>query len=482
MGKIIETKINSFDGGLSNDLRVNSANKYALLRNFDPFTYKHKLVPRGNVTAKETKALNIVKLLYAPRASYGNYIFGLGIKAGGYLPAVYYFDEATGWQAPANNEGASGARSEDVFFSYKGYAYLWGGGNALKRFDLDSGDAFNDTYQSLNYTTVVQPIHHKSDDCAYFFNDHYVHRLNDTVFDGGTDTIPLTLPDDGYITAACSYGNFIAIAWTADDGLRNTVFLWDRNATLNTISERYDYGAGKIIHLADLGGRLTAVVESYPKLLIKQLYGGTLEVISELVSNAIGGFLPAKKTNLVIDNKLYFPFDLDADGGDRLGVYVVRSDGSISMDYAIDDATTYKDIFTDGSYMWFAHSNDGSVDRISLSSTLNTETAIYESLIFGERGKYYKLNSVEVTMSPTTGDVTLKYRKKESDSWVEIFTHTTNYSYGHQTVAFETASTGVSIGDTLPNFNEIQFRVEAVSGAIITGLNFKAEEIDAKPN
>jgi len=53
-----------------------------------------------------------------------------------------------------------------------------------------------------------------------------------------------------------------------------------------------------------------------------------------------------------------------------------------------------------------------------------------------------------------------------------IMTHSTDDAVKHSAINIE------STGATLPQFNEIQFRIESTGGAVITGLKFKYEDID----
>ena len=70
----------------------------------------------------------------------------------------------------------------------------------------------------------------------------------------------------------------------------------------------------------------------------------------------------------------------------------------------------------------------------------------------------------------------LKYRKDEETSWTQIYSDGTDNSISHSAINIE------SSGDNLPEYKEIQFRIESTGGAEITGLKFKSEEIDKDLN
>jgi len=75
---------------------------------------------------------------------------------------------------------------------------------------------------------------------------------------------------------------------------------------------------------------------------------------------------------------------------------------------------------------------------------------------------------------PTAGQVVMKYRVNNETSYTTIFTDTTDNDITHSAVNIE------SSGATLPQFRELQLRVESTGNAEITGISLKWEEIDSK--
>ena len=73
---------------------------------------------------------------------------------------------------------------------------------------------------------------------------------------------------------------------------------------------------------------------------------------------------------------------------------------------------------------------------------------------------------------PAAGSVVLKYRKDEETSYTTIFTHTTDNSLSHSAINIE------SSGATLPEYREIQFRIESTGNAEITSFSFVYEDQD----
>lgn len=423
MGKIIETIINRFDGGLSEDKRVKSANKYSLTKHFDAFTYPHKLVPHyktETVIAEDDIAhetFSIVKFLYAPATARGanEYrLFGFGKYYGTDLAAIYDYNIDDSFSTPrfvgASTDGTKyksdiGIRNEDVFFYYKNFIYFWAG-KYLQAYDTTGSAAINEGFYDASSApdTVCQPVHHTSD-IAYFFHDNFVHTLNDTSWSAKV----LTLPSANRIVAACAYGNYLAIGCINKDfgtitgaDFQSTVYLWDRDSGLATLTARIDFGRGKLLHLATLDNKLIGVVNNYAdgqyglkkgKIYIKQASDNTTVILNEITTDAridadsTGvAFLP--RTNFVKENKLYFPMRADLNGDERNGIWVVDSLGRISLDFVEEAVATdkyYQGIYQTGNMWWIAHSGDGSVTRTDDGATYSSTLAsTYESLILGD--------------------------------------------------------------------------------------------------
>jgi hypothetical protein len=291
-------------------------------------------------------------------------------------------------------------------------------------------------------------------------------------------------------TAACAYGDYLAIACvTTGTFPHSTVFLWDRDSSLSTVTQRIDFGPGKVIHLVSLDNKLIAVMDYFTgntfgllkgKVLIKQASGNTSFILNELLTDNNTASLP--KNGVLKDNKYYFPMKLPLNGDNRLGIWRIDGNGYASLEVVEEEATIINAIYLVGNVWWISHGTDGSVNRTDYDNPAYSTTlaSVYESLInLGinlTSNKTYKLLKVGVMTEamPSAGQIVLKYRKDENldSTWTTIFTNTTNDSIYHKTVNIE------STGATLPEFREIQLRVESTGGAILTGIYFEWEEID----
>lgn len=487
MGKITKHLINRFDGGATDDHRINIANKYALTKNFDAFTYAHKLVPQYRTVANEVKSQKVVKFIYAQwtsDATYPNRLYGYGVAFGTTCPGVFMWkiDDGTfAREVPINNTSAVSGRNEDVFFYYKRYIYMWAGGSKLVRFDTQASDAFNDSYQTISYTNVAQPVLHPSDDIAYFFTDNNVHTLNGASW----TTNALVLPSQYKITGACAYGNYLAIACTTLGSVEknSVVFLWDRDSSITTLSQRIDFGQGEIKHIANLNNRLVTVMNHYAnnstfgltngKIIVKTYNGNFGQPLNEFINDSYTADLMTK-TNYVRDGKLFFPANPKFNGDTRLGIWGVDGNGKMTISFIEEEATQYDGIYMTGNIWWIAHSGDGSVNYIDTAAYSTTNPSVYESLLIGSTNNTNKLISAGVLTEPmpSAGQIVLKYRLGDTGNWITIYTDGTDSSTFHEAINIE------SSGDTLPDYHELQFQINSTGGAVVTGIEFKEESID----
>ena len=471
MGRIVETKITRFDGGLSEDKRVKDLSKFSLTKHFDVFTYPHKLVPYCSTEADETKTYKIVKFLYAPWLSVGAYrLYGFGVIVGETKTKVYSYeiDSATfpptnHWEAPSKGESAVAIRNTDVFFYYKNYIYMWAGSRYLIRFDTTNSDNFNDNYyDATTFTTVVQPVHHPADDIAYFFHDNFVSKQNGAA---AFEPKVLTLPSQFKIVSACPYGSYLAIGCITKGifNVQSIVFLWDRDSDLTTLTDRIDFGEGALKYLANLNNKLIGIVDFYTqgslaefpfgmrkgKLIIKQASGNFAMPLNELNTDSTNT-MDMGSNCIIKNNKLYFSLSLTLNSDTRLGIWCVDENGKIALDFVEEEATSYQGIYIAGNMWWIAHSGDGSVNRIdNILAPSSTLPSIYESLIFntGDSDLTKKLVGATVMTEklPSSSRVILKYRKDGATAWKPIFVNVLNNSISHGAINFESLTATMTI-------------------------------------
>jgi hypothetical protein len=502
MGKVFEQKINNFSGGFSNDKRATNFSKYGITRHFDTYSFPHKLVPFYGTSplAGEDKTKRIIKFVYAPTSNGGTTyrLWGFGGADVGALTnniEVYYLSGGSWSQVGGVFEGGTSNRNTSVFFYYKGYIYMWVNNAALSRCDVAGSIAFENAYKSITITSgVAEPVHHPSDDIAYFFVNNTVYKQSVAGAIGGADlTLALTLPPDLKITCACPYGDYLAIGCAPVDaaalGQKSVVYLWDRDSSVTTVTQRIDFGEGNLTHLASLDGKLIGVLNFFAtKCVIKQANGNSSVIINEIPSDSYSGLvMPA--TRAVKNNKLYFPLTAPQGSDAQRGIWSVDSSGRATIaivENEVESASskTYESVYSLGDDWLICHSGDFSTNLMGFYTGISgsgvayylVDVSQYETLIIngGDSSQKKKLVSVtaEFEALPVAGSVTVKYKKDAETSYTTIFTDSTDNDISHKAINIE------SSGDTLPQFYEIQLRVGSIGGAVITGLKVKWEEID----
>lgn len=478
--------INRFDGGIADDTRAANTNEYALTKHFDVFNGSGNLTPFRDFTANEfPNDLNLTQFVYADEN-----IYALGTPLGSNAAKIYRKNGEVidgNWIENRSIEG-TGSRNDQVFFHYKNYLYGWRSQSHLWRHgDITGAAETHADYQSIAYDTVAQPIHYSADDSAYFFADNKVYRLNyDNVTQDVTwEGVVLTLPNDQVITCATEYGAFLAIGAQSKSGVGDaTVYLWDRDSSLKTVTAKYKWGSGSLSGLGVSDGYLIGIgyIGGYSfniknTLAVRQLIGDQFYSIKEISLDKDYSYRLGQRTHE--DNgKLYFSVSSYQDTpGELTGIWVVgrqahQSPLTVTQAYSVptDGLDLISGFFFLNDYLFVSHS-EGQVDRISKTATY-TVPSVYESAIFSSEGITQDLVGVTVTTTPLPedGQVVLKYKRDADTDWTTVFTHTDDNSLRH--TAVKDAS-----GNELGHFKEVQFRIESTGGAVITGLRITYEPV-----
>lgn len=518
--------ISQFDGGLANDLRSSDTTKFAFTKNFDTLSFPHRLVPyRSYEAGNDTLNRKLSAFLYQ-----NGKIFGRGFVSG--TPTKYdiqvYYKTALGdgvWITPTNGT-ASAAYATDwtanmgpLFIYYNGFIYgVHGGSNPpvdVFRYDVDDVDAFVSSATSLTGAGLSQGVVHSKDQTLYIAGKNKLHKnVGVTVGTEGTWTNNiLALPSNYTITCLAEYGNYLAIAMVSDDPLAQTskVFLWDRDSSVATLSESIDWGLGSLNVLEELEGQLIGISlakrENSGNLLFRSTLSfkyyagaqGAVEFYKLLGASAAGTYITSLgKERQKANNRLYFKAQFVSPEGTQTkeGIWsVARSGGRYSVQ--VEYESKYNNdtgippvidtFFLAGDYAYIAYSDSGTFSG-NVSKTNDAETyannSDYESLIFsgtspkdpGDASQTKKLIGVTVNTAalPSGASVLLQYRidsniNTDYTTWTDIFTNTVANSLSHSAVNIESG------GGNLPEFNEIQFRIRSLGGAIITGFNYEAE-------
>lgn len=509
MAKIYEQKINRFDGGIADDSRQPISSVAALLKHFDCFSNPFKLTPYRSVEAEASTVsvadLKTYDLRHFLLGSNGK-MFALGKDGSGFPQILQKTDPTTGtWSLPSTSVG-NAARIKGFFIEWASALWFMEGTTKLSKWVI--GSTVTDGVATLG-STITTVAH------GLIFGDNMFGAYNNKVFKVSsagavTDNVTPALPSDMRITSMTRWGNYIMIGMaygtsaTASPTGRSIVYQWDGSST-TVFNDIIDFGEGALQVLGNIEGRVVGVSNKYLEtpsgltslavgggsMVVRMWAGGAPQVMKEMVANqsvTLGRFI---QDVVVKNNKMYWvasvPFNqsTSTESTYHLGIWVfgrknVNSNFTLSLDYIIDsviDTANFKinSFGNAGNYWFINHSADFSVHKTDDAANY-TETSVYETPIInnGDSSITKKLIGVTIYTAPlpTAGQVVLKYRKDEDTSYTTIFTHTTDNSISHSAINIE------SSGATLPQFKEIQFRIESTGGAEITGLKFKVEEID----
>jgi len=498
MGKIFETKINKFDGGMTNDLRSKDLSKSRVLRHFDVFSSGEKMTPYLSMEADgstgDTEKLTL--FLTAGTTQANTIQYGLGVVSASSKAKVFERASAPSgtWSGSTTGESSSGARSEKLFVLYKdgsnnNVIYGARAGTHIWSYRIDN-DTFNDTERAITHTDIAQGLVHSKDDNLYIPYDNKIAKK-----DAGTWTNEaLTLPLNTIVTSIAEYGNYLAIATKPKYvGGRSTIYLWNRDDSLTTLSEKIDWGTDDLQIIEELGGFLIGIsttaatsVVIEPKVSFKVVTGSGTRKLFEI--NATDTTVQFGRNCQKLNNRIYFMMLVEINNFFQMGVWSVAMNESgqfaLSLDRLLNNGdTTFtasdlpKGFQLLGDFMTVAFDDGGTfVIRVTDAAKTDFSSAFsdYESLILngGDSDLTKKLIGATVMFEPlpANGAVTLDFKADEDSSFTTIYSaFTTDNAISHGAINIE------SSGGALPEYKEIQFRIRSKGKAVITGMKFKYE-------
>ena len=504
MGKIQETTISRFDGGVVNDPRDPRESVAQVVSNFDILTDPYRMKPyRDSESGHDNASTETIRNFCMARRTGTTYsLYGLGITPGGGIAEVYYKDITTGgsndlgdngWTETANNAAASGATNFNLFVFYRyttvANSRIFGasGGTRIWSYDPTGTVAFDDAGRNITYTNIAQGVVHPKDDILYIPYDNKIAKNSNGSW---TDTA-LTLPESHYITSISPFGNYLAIAMAPLSAVGDSlVYLWDRDATLATLSDVINWGSETLQIIEEIDGLLIGIsyagnntIRNNQRVVFRYLNGSNASKFREYTAGSGTIVLPIAKRKE--NNRLYFLMQLSINGSTREGVWsigrtrdewTVTHERTPNNDTALAGSNTLYDFFLVGDYMFITYLTSGSVGMSKTNDQSSfTATSIYESKIFNDGDASLKKKLIGATVMfealPAAGSVVLKYKKDEETSYTTIFTDTTDNDISHSAVNIE------SSGASLPEYKEISFRIESTGGAVITGLSWMSNNV-----
>lgn len=500
------------EGGIADSPRSAGVGQTALCSTFDIFSDPAKITPYRSSLAQQTS------VSVADLSAYDVRHFQLGLDGKEYgLGVSSTFPQilrkstpiSGNWDKPATSAG-NAVRVLGAFIEWQTAFWFFEGTNKLSKWAI--GGAVTDGVATLSQTiTTVAQGCVGPDNNLYVFYNNQVARVSPAGV--VTDAVLTALPSDMRITSVARYGDKLAIGMaygtsaTATPSGRSQVFLWDM-VTTTTVSDVIDWGDGALMVLGNIEGQLVGVTDKYlssnlgasnGSMVVRVWAGGIPRVHKEIVANQIvtlGRFL---QDVVIKNNKMYWvasvPFgsSTSTESTFHLGIWVfgrknMNGNFALALDYVEENVSSsnfYINSFGAAGDYWFINHSS----TFAVHSTLNTATYSFTSIVESPilntiallRGHYIgdssitkQLNGVTVNFVPlpSGASVTLKYRKNEETSYTTIFTYSTTSGISHSAINIE------SSGAVLPQYKEIQFRVESTGGAEILGLKYKGEVID----
>jgi hypothetical protein len=488
--------LENFGQGMTADIRDQSVGRVKLIKHFDILTRPHTLTPYHSQINGDSNSANNQMTDFV---QWQSRIYGIGQWSAGKL-LINYQDTFTSssWLNTANNAGNHIA-VPGCFVSYHNLLYgVYDSGKVWKYDPTGAGLTEDSIPGPINSIPTAAPnydqpngIVHSKDDILYLAIGNIVASNNN-----GSWTNPaLTLPSGYIITAMCEYGNYLAIACTTtNNGVmptgRSVVYLWDRDSTLNTISEVIDFGFGVIRVLDQIEGELIAVslredvFSNLASRFIFRKYAGNQAVtFQELIASSTTGLMLGRGQRYN-NNRLYFMAGIEIDGTlhngiwgigkDPSGHWIVWFDRLPNNDTAIA-AGSLTGFYVMGDFMYISY-NDGGYNLTMTSSTSTAyagssiiETVINPNMPVLDHTANKQLETIAVSYDPipSGGQVVIKW-KVDGGSWNTARTETT---VGRVVSEIPSAEANFTSG------REYQFRIESTGGVMLTGMKYKYEPL-----
>lgn len=486
--KIVKT-INSFYGGITDELRSGDYTKCAHVSHFDIYRDPNRLYPMpGYVSDENDGSTSDGMKVYNLRgfwADSGN-LYAVGNKSNG--TGTKFFSKASAetasWSAMANGEGTDDLADNTFMFSPNSggnFFVVTNAGGSTYVANYQNGVGVTDKYATLQSTVTTLPhVVEFSFNNTYYFNTGQddvasTVKASTTITDPAKDT-------SQYITDVQSGDELVGLMGFRFYPYKAQLQLWDAASAL--ADQKIEFGDGRESALGNVSGVWVAAIannlvansinDDYANgeysLDIRYASGGGYKPLTRLfaATNTNGKLLPIRGKH---KNAMLFYARIPQDATPttyKEGVWAVgqvREGMPLALSLLLDtsDLGSIEAHYTFGKHHYFGHGGDGSVSRLdAIDDGTYDVDAEYHSLFFGSENPYMKeLDGIAVLTEdiPSGASVTVYYRFDENDSWSSMGSSSTAGAEKHK---FTRNSDGTPIG----KFREIQFRL-VVSGKVI---------------
>lgn len=493
--------IDRFDRGMALDKYQQGTGLSSVIKDFNIFRSPNRLFPTRDLITDTDTQFKVGNVLVGSNGS----IYGLGTVAASGNDTQDIFIKAnpsSAWAQVHANKLRSGFTVDYTgFLEYKSYFYAFNQSRYLGKYDRAGVVAADATFFDLdtaNFTNAAQPIIHPKDDVMYIPHDNYISTVNGVTKANKV----LTLPSSLRIRALSWYGNYLAIACSpttsgglGNSALRSTVYLWDRDTSLTTVSESIDWGTGDLqvlnnfdgtlVGISHLGGSSTYITD-YDSVQIKGYNGGAPFLIKEFTTIRETTTTPSCTINARVDyifrGRLYFSIDIT--GGStspELHGLWAMSKSKITGEYAVNIEKV-----TTGACLAAAQVSDflvvvdttvGNTRRSDNTASLTSAfpTAVVETVVNPQmseidyiRPKQLMAVQVDYQLLLANQTVVLSY-KVDDGSWATILTAST--------ASTVSANSGKASSGEFTKGRNYEFRVQATGGAVVHAISYKYDTL-----
>lgn len=485
MGQVI---INTFDGGMAEDIRSHNTNECEESFNYDIFTNPHRLIPYGDSTVDSTTllAMDDAQISDVDIAKYSGspyLITAVGYANDSAAISAFYTKATMIGIFQKQIDTPYGAYVAGSLVVYKDKAYtLSSNGNQYTLFSFDSiGSVTAIGIITSTTAPLCRPFVHPEDNILYVVIGNTIGR-----WDGSTFTQSSTILPTGFeTTSVTDYGTYLAISMRPARNNGNSVtYLWGRDMSLNTLQGTINFGEGDIKILENLDNNLFAIMAPFRdfeqsivnKLRVKVYAGGAVEEVKSFVlpsTNNTPNNFKAKN-----GGKLYFT------AGDSKSIYVLgkNKDGRyvVTKDRYLKNGETplpvtgfnligdvlFAGLIVDSVHYLTRSKIQTSGETLTYESTSIYKTTINPNMPLEDRYRDKQLDSVRIVfVGAVSGTTTLKYS-------VDGSTMATIISEANETGQQVFEANAQSDGVPLLSGREFQFQIEGTGGAQIKEISY----------
>lgn len=488
--------INSFYGGITDDIRTSDLSKCSHVSHFDIYRDPNRLYPMPDyVDDMNDGSTSTGMKQYDIKAFHFNgTLYAVGTKSDGTGSKMFSkaSAETASWTASTTGEGTDNIYNKTILFvTPSGRRYF---------VTTDAGVTYL-AYYAGTVTDKASTLQSFAID-EQVVVEQYKTTSYDWVLNNGANNVSSFLANT-FSSNAKSTTAYVTDLQFGDDQVgilgynfypyNSKLLLWDGASSL--LDQNINFGKGKPASLGFVQGTWVCVINenlsgsstfnlqangSY-SLAIKYANGNSAQTLVRLrgATNTNGVVMPTRSK---YEDSMTFYARIPQDVTPttyKQGIWAVgkaRPDTPLALSLLLDTTSLglVENYYTFGHHHYFAHGEDGSISRLDTPSGTYTETCVYETLMFASDTPYAKEHNgitIRTEDLPTSATVTVKYRTDENDSWTSMGVSNTD---GDEYHTFTKNADGTEIG----KFQEIQYRVEVVGNAPIKGVFVTLNELD----